>query len=74
MKRLTVAVVAALLSACAPPPVLLSGDDPADPSAPVPPTRYEPVTAGTVEYRPAAPKPWVEQNRNVAPRAPGSAR
>ena len=41
----------------------------ADPSAPVPATRYRSVTPVAVTMAPAEPKPWQDLNRNVAPRA-----
>lgn len=63
------ATFAALLSACsALPPAPLAGRDPGDPSAPAAQDRYAPVTAGMADYRPVEPKPWLEQNRAVAPR------
>jgi hypothetical protein len=39
----------------------------ADPRSPVPPVRYESITAGTKSYRPVEPLPWPEVNRRVAP-------
>ena len=39
----------------------------ADPTAPVPPARYESITAGTKSYRPVEPLPWPDVNRRVAP-------
>jgi hypothetical protein len=68
MKPIALAAIAAILSACSAPPVIMSGTDPSDPAAPVPSIEYVPVTAGTNEYRPVEPKPWVEQNERVAPK------
>lgn len=68
MKPITLAAAAVILAACSTPPAILSGTDPSDPAAPVPRVDYVPVTAGTAEYRPVEPKPWVEQNERVAPR------
>jgi hypothetical protein len=43
----------------------------ADPGAPVPPVRYESITAGTKSYRPVDPLPWPDVNRRVAPPGEG---
>jgi hypothetical protein len=43
------------------------GQSAADPGAPVPPVRYESITAGTKSYRPVEPLPWPDVNRRVAP-------
>jgi hypothetical protein len=40
---------------------------PDDPAAPVPLTRYRPVTSGTKTYRPVEPLPWGDVNRRIAP-------
>ena len=74
MKPISLAIIAVLLSACSTRPVLTSGMDPSDPAAPVPPVEYTPVTPDVAEYQPVAPKPWVEQNRAVAPTSPSAAR
>jgi hypothetical protein len=68
MKIAIPTVLAVVLSACAAPPRLAVGPDPTNPTAPVPHLRYTPVTAGTVDFRPVDPKPWVERNDGVAPR------
>ena len=66
MKPLVSAAVALLLAACSTQlPSPASGRDPGDPSAPVPAIRQTSVTAGTADYRPVEPKPWLEQNRAV---------
>jgi hypothetical protein len=66
MKPFITAAVALLLAACSTlPPALVAGRDPSDPSAPVAPARYTSVTAGTADYRPVEPKPWLEQNKAV---------
>ncbi|RAI34337.1 hypothetical protein [Rhodoplanes serenus] len=67
MKIAVLAALSAILSACSVPPPMAVGLDPADPDVPVAPTRYRSVTAGTVDYRPIDPKPWAEQNQQVAP-------
>jgi hypothetical protein len=41
--------------------------NPADPSAPVAPQRYQPVTGGTKSYRPVEPMQWGDVNRRVTP-------
>ena len=66
MKSVLLAAAAVLLAACSdPPPLIKTG---ADPSDSLPPLRYVPVTAGTVDYQPVAPQPWAERNRAVAPK------
>lgn len=71
MKYLPLAAAAALLSACtaSPLPDIISGADPSSPTAAAKPVTYQPVTAGTVDYRPVDPKPWGDQNAQVAPGA-----
>ncbi len=61
----------ALLAGCAsaPLPVIQSGADPTDPDQTTSQPQYVPVTAGTVDYRPVQPKPWLEQNERVTPGA-----
>ena len=44
-----------------------AGPDPADPSVPVPPLRYQSTTGGYLRQRPVEPAPWREQNDRVAP-------
>ncbi len=68
MKFVVPMALAVVLSACAPPPQLAVGPDPTNPNAPVPRLGYTPVTAGTVDFRPVEPKPWLERNRAVAPK------
>ena len=66
MKPLASAVITLLVAGCSTqPPSLVAGRDPRDPSARVPVARYTPITAGTADYRPVEPKPWVEQNKGV---------
>jgi hypothetical protein len=69
MFRLTPLASAALLGACAGvmPSVPSTSGNPADPQASVPAIRYNPATAGTVDYRPVDPKPWGAQNDLVNP-------
>lgn len=74
MKPTYFAAVAIFLSACSGSPILTSGLDASNPASPVPPVEYVPVTAGTVDYRPVEPKPWVEQNDRVAPNPPSAER
>ena len=71
MKIVLLTALAVTLSACSKLPVVAVGADPTSPQAAVPRTRYVPVTAGTVDFRPVEPKPWVEQNSNVAPKTEG---
>lgn len=73
MNFLLLAAAAVVLAACAPSPLpdIVSGADPSTSSAPVKPVGYVPVTAGTVDYRPVEPKPWTEQNQEVAPKQEG---
>lgn len=69
MKPLFTAAAASLLAGCATlPPLPVAGRDPSDPTVRAGPARHIAVTAGTVDYRPAPPKPWAEQNRGVAPK------
>lgn len=67
MKLLSLVAAAAMLSACAAEPPNASALAVADPLTPVPPTGYAPVTAGTIDYQPVAPRPWGEVNERVAP-------
>ena len=46
---------------------MLGGNDPSDPSAPVPPVGYRSTTASHVSQRPVAPQPWRRQNERVTP-------
>lgn len=67
MKSVLLTAVAVILSACSGPPLIEAGPSPSDASAWVPAQRYVPVTAGTIDYRPVEPKPWIERNERVAP-------
>jgi hypothetical protein len=67
MKSLLLMAMAVILSACSGPPAIEVGPNPSDAHARVPSSRYVPVTAGTVDYRPVDPKPWTERNERVAP-------
>lgn len=72
MKPLLTAAAASLLAGCATlPPSPVAGRDPSDPTVGVAPARYASVTAGAADHRPAAPKPWAQQNQGVAPKKPG---
>lgn len=71
MRSLFVMAPAIILSACTTLPEVGMGPSPADPAVAVAPTRYTPVLAGTIDYRPVTPKPWVDSNRQVAPKEKG---
>jgi hypothetical protein len=65
-----VAIALALLAAACKPvstPVVVAVADPADPSAPVPATRYQSTLGTYVSQRPVEPSSWREQNERVAP-------
>ena len=47
--------------------VLVAGNDPADPTVPVPAVGYRSTTASHVSQRPVAPQPWRRQNERVTP-------
>lgn len=68
MKSVLLMATSVVLSACSSLPNIQPGADPADAYAPALRSRYVPVTAGTVDYRPVEPKPWTEQNDGVAPK------
>lgn len=69
MKSVLLMATSVVLSACSGLPNIQSGANPADASAPALRSRYAPVIAGAVDYRPVEPKPWTEQNDRVAPKA-----
>lgn len=72
MRPIFLTVTAVLLTACSgSPPLIEAGANPSDPKSSVPQSRYVPVTAGTVDYRPIGPKPWAERDKSVAPQAEG---
>ncbi|MBS7556096.1 MULTISPECIES: hypothetical protein [Xanthobacteraceae] len=71
MKPVLMTAFAVVLSACSGPPAIEVGPSPSDASSSVKPLRYAPVTAGTVDYRPVDPKPWIERNERVAPKTGG---
>lgn len=60
--------LALLLAGCSSPSTPLARHDPADPASRVRPVDYVSVIGSYASRRPAEPKPWTEQNRNVAPR------
>lgn len=66
MKIIALAV-ALLVAACKPASLPVAGSDPADPSVPVPPARYQAALGAYVSQRPVAPASWREQNEQVAP-------
>jgi hypothetical protein len=68
MKPVFLTAFAVILSACSGTPVIDVAADPSDPSSRVPAVSYVPVTTGTIDYRPVAPKPWAERNESVAPK------
>jgi hypothetical protein len=70
---LFVLALAGLLPACtAAPSAPLAGPDPSDPSARVAAVRYRSTTAPYASRRPVEPKPWQEQNIQVAPQSGAS--
>lgn len=72
MKPLLTAAAATLLAGCSTlPPRPAAGLDPYNPAAGTGAARYVSVTAGTADYRPVPPKPWVRQNQAVAPGSGG---
>lgn len=66
MKVFAIAL-ALLAAACKPVSYPVAAADPADPSAPVPSTRYQSTLGAYVSQRPVEPLPWREQNERVAP-------
>lgn len=68
MKPILLTAIAVILSACSRPPVIGSGADPSDAPSRIPTMRHMPVLAGTADYRPVDPKPWIESNERVAPK------
>lgn len=54
-------------AACAAPPHLFAGPDPAVPSARVPAVGYGSTVGSYASQRPVAPGGWREQNERVAP-------
>ena len=67
MKIIAIAV-ALLAAACKPASLPLAAADPADPSVPVPPARYQATLGGYTSQRPVAPAAWRERNEQVAPK------
>jgi hypothetical protein len=67
MKNLVIAVSAAALAACADLPAISVGSGADNPSAAAPVKPYVSVTSGTADYTLTGPKPWLEQNKLVAP-------
>jgi hypothetical protein len=61
-----------LAAACKPLSYPLAGGDPADPSVPVPPVRYQSALGAYERQRPVTPKPWLQQNEQVAPQPKGN--
>lgn len=68
MKLLVLTASTVILSACAGLPAINEGLDPSDPAASVPSVDNTSVMAGTADYGPVEPKPWIEQNQRVAPK------
>jgi hypothetical protein len=71
-RRLTVlgplGVLCLAAAACsAPPSPPFGGPDPSDPRARVPRAAYSSTVAPYTSQRPVEPRPWLEQNRRVAP-------
>jgi len=63
----TLAVLAALLAACAPATVPIAAADPADPAAKVARAGYRSTTAPYTSLRPSTPAPWRERNGGAQP-------
>lgn len=62
-------VTAMLAQGCAQtPPQIFAGPDAADPNVAIAPAAYRPVFGTYVSQRPVGPSPWLEQNRQVAPK------
>ncbi len=60
--------LAAIAASCAaPPPTPYAGPDPSDPSARAKAVGYRSTIAPYESQRPVEPKPWREQNDQVAP-------
>jgi len=65
---LVVAMLGVLTSACGTEPLQpYAGRHPADPTVPVPRARYSSPIGSYVSQRPTEPRPWREQNEQVAP-------
>ena len=71
MRSLLTMAPAIILSACTALPEVSSGPSPADAAVTVPAMLYKSVLAGTTDYRPVAPKSWLENNKQVAPKGTG---
>jgi hypothetical protein len=63
-----VALVALLAGCAAPPPALVVGADPSDPSARVARLRHRASLGTEPSRRPVAPRAWNEQSERVTPR------
>jgi hypothetical protein len=66
--KFVVIALTLLAAACKPLSAPLAGGDPADPSVPVPPVRYQSSLGAYERHRPVAPGPWRQQNEQVAPK------
>lgn len=66
MKYMTIGLLL-FAAACKPQSFPLAGADPADPSVPVPPVRYQSALGPYVSQRPVGPSNWREQNQRVTP-------
>ena len=67
-ETLAALALVALAAACTgPPPAPVAGPDPSDPSAPARPVGYRSTVAPYERQRPVEPKPWQEQNQQIAP-------
>ncbi|GGB03936.1 hypothetical protein GCM10011491_35030 [Brucella endophytica] len=71
MNPISLTAVAVILSACSRLPAIGAGPNPSDPDTHVSAKPYRSVTAGAVDYWPVDPKPWIERNERVAPKAGG---
>jgi hypothetical protein len=71
MKFIAIAL-ALFAAACKPVSTPFAGADPADPSVPVPATRYQSSLGAYESQRPVAPGSWREQNERVTPQPKGN--
>jgi hypothetical protein len=63
-----VSVLVALAQGCTAQPLPLAGPDPANPAARVKATAFRSNIAPYESRRPVEPKPWADQNSQVAPK------
>jgi len=69
VRALAALALAAIVAGCwSVPPAPFAGPDPSDPSSPARPLGYRSTIAPYARQRPVDPKPWRQQNEQVAPR------